>query len=76
MHAKDIAIDEGSVVVKRATTGDVIDIKAHEYGFERDFYIVHLKQPMPFNEDLTIEMKWVLISVTRLGNLLHFGQLF
>ena len=57
MHAKDIAIDEGSVVVKRATTGDVIDIKAHEYGFERDFYIVHLKQPMPFNEDLTIEMK-------------------
>ena len=56
MHAKDIAIDESSVKVTKAN-GDVMKIKGFEYGFERDFFIVHLMQPLPLDEDLTIEMK-------------------
>ena len=56
MHAKDIAINEKTVTVKRAN-GETIQIKGFEYGFERDFFIIHLMQPMNFNEEMTIEMQ-------------------
>ena len=56
MHAKDIAISEHTVTVKKAD-GTVMQVKGFEYGFERDFFIIHLMQPMPFDEELTIEMQ-------------------
>lgn len=58
LHAKDIAINEATVTVKTVKEKTVIPVKGHEYDFERDFYIVHLKQQMPLDEDLVLEIRF------------------
>jgi len=57
LHAKDIAIDESSVVVK-TQAGESFTVKGHEYGFERDFYVIHLDKDMPVGESFTLEMSF------------------
>jgi aminopeptidase N len=57
LHAKDIAIDESSVVVKNQA-GEALRVKGHEYGFERDFYVIHLGQDMQVGETYTLEMSF------------------
>ena len=57
LHAKDIAIDEESVTVKLLDGSKTFEVVGHEYGFERDFYVIHLKEDLPLDVDLTLDIR-------------------
>jgi len=55
LHAKNILIQEGSVEVKSNKEGSTrLSITGHEYGFERDFYVIHLGEDLPTNEEMVV----------------------
>ncbi len=56
VHIKELAIKERSVVVRR-NNGSTIGIRGHSYNIERDFYMIHLKEPLPLYEELALEIR-------------------
>jgi hypothetical protein len=57
LHAKDIAIDEDSVTVKLKDESKSFEVVGHEFGFERDFYVIHLSEALPTGVELTLDIR-------------------
>ena len=56
LHAKQMIIDEGSVTIEPK-----VDIVGHEYDLDREFYVIHLKEPLKDGDNYTLEILFTSI---------------
>ena len=58
LHAKNILIYEGNVGVYLKDDPKVkFPVIGHEYGFERDFYVIRLEQDLPIGKELVVTIR-------------------
>ena len=70
LHAKELIIDETSVMV----SDPKYSVIGHEYDLDREFYVIHLSEELVDNTDYTLDIDFTSILNDQLsGNLLFFS---
>ena len=58
LHAKRLEIDEDSVVLTDAESGEAVEIVSHEYDDAREFYVLNLKDKVEKGRNYTLYIEY------------------